>query len=160
VAPGLIINGRKGILPLLSMERWHDKDYLTVEHIAPQKSAGGWEGKIYEEPETVDLLGNLTLLPGAENGMVGNKSWNHKRALYRALSAESQPDLDKEKMACKNVGLTISLQGEKIFENAAYLPLCKSLGAKKDEWKLDFINDRSKRLAELAYDRISPWLKS
>lgn len=157
--PGLITNGRKGILPLLSIERWHDKDYLTVEHIAPQKSAGEWDAKIYEETETVDLLGNLTLLPGAENGMVGNKKWDHKRALYRALSADSETDLDKEKDACKKVGLTISLKGEEILKNATYLPLCKSLGSKSDDWKLDFINERSTRLAELAYDRISPWLQ-
>ncbi|MCE8532265.1 DUF262 domain-containing protein [Ruegeria pomeroyi] len=156
--PGLIIPGKKGILPLLSMERWHDKDYLTVEHIAPQKSAGGWDKEIHDDPETIDLLGNLTLLPGAENGMVGNKSWDHKRALYRALSAESQADLDNEKAECKKVGLTISLKGEEILQNASYLPLCKSLGAKSDDWKLDFIHDRSKRLAELAYDRIAVWL--
>lgn len=118
--PGLIENGRKGILPLLSLERWHDKDYLTVEHIAPQKFGGGWEKEIYDDPETVDLLGNLTLLPGAENGMVGNKGWDHKRALYKALSADSQAELNAQKEACKKVGLTISRKGEEILKNSTY----------------------------------------
>ncbi|WP_171172905.1 DUF262 domain-containing HNH endonuclease family protein [Ruegeria sp. HKCCA5929] len=157
--PGLIKKGRKGTLPLLSIERWHDKDYLTVEHIAPQKSAGGWDGSIFDDPETVDLLGNLTLLPGAENGMVGNRSWKHKRLLYRLLSAETDEELVERKADCKKVGLTISRKGEEILKNATYLPLCKSLADKSDEWTLEFLNSRSKRLAELSWERLSVWLE-
>lgn len=156
--PGLISNGRKGILPLLSSDVWNDKDYLTVEHIAPQKPVSGWDKNIYDDIETVDLLGNLTLLPAAENSMVGNKSWEHKRALYRAMSADSVSALEKEKEACKDIGLSISRKSAEILQNSSYLPLCKSLGEKGDAWSLGFIEERSKRLAELAFDRIAPWL--
>lgn len=157
--PGLISGGRKGLLDLLTPEKWQDKDYLTVEHIAPQSNGGTWKNELYEDPDTVDKLGNLTLLPGSENSLVGNKRWEHKRALYRILSSETQQEFDTNKTECKSVGLSLSRNSEEILERSSYLPLCRSLGQKKDEWDLVFVEKRSTRLAELAWDQISAWLR-
>ncbi|WP_170368869.1 DUF262 domain-containing protein [Ruegeria arenilitoris] len=156
--PGLIERGRAGVLPLLTTQHWHDKSYLTLEHIAPQSNSGDWEEEIYADPVTVDSLGNLTLLPGPENSIVGNKKWEHKKALYRILSAKNEEEFKSRKHECSKIGLSISLKAQDVLDNAKYLPMCESLAEKTDTWDADFIETRSKRLAELVWDRLSKWL--
>lgn len=155
---GLIELGRPNVLPLLASQHWFDRNYLTVEHIAPQSNSGNWPSGIYEDLSKVNALGNLTLLPGAENTMVGNRSWPHKRALYAILSAKTQEEFDARKDECGKIGLTISLKAEQVLGNAKYLPMCESLSKKADDWSAEFIDLRSKRLAELAWERLSPSL--
>ena len=158
--PGLIKAGRKGVLPMLTAQHWHDKSYLTLEHIAPQSNQSGWSTDIYEDLGKISALGNLTLLPGAENSVIGNRSWKHKRLFYSILSAKTQEDFDKGKAECGKIGLTISLKAQDVLDNAKYLPMCESLAAKTNDWTADFIDTRSKRLAELAWDRLNAWLQA
>ena len=72
---------------MLTLDRWNDDAYLTIEHIAPQSKNEGWREDIYSNPLLVNTLGNLTLLPQPENEMLGSKSWSHKQAVYRLLTS-------------------------------------------------------------------------
>ena len=156
--PGLVVSGRPGLLLMLTPKNWNNKDYLTVEHVAPQSGRSTWDQKIYEEPETVDLLWNLTLLPMRENSMVGDKEWRHKKALYQVLSAQDQAEFDQYIKNFASVGLSLSRKTKEILDEANYLPFCRSISQRVGDWDLDFIKKRSERLAELAWDRMIAWL--
>ncbi|ADE13303.1 protein of unknown function DUF262 [Nitrosococcus halophilus Nc 4] len=156
--PGLVIRGRKGLASMLALNRWRDKDYFTVEHIAPQSNTTGWQADIYDDADAINRLGNLILLPPNENSLLGNRSWEHKRLLYRVLAAEDQESFDKAKAACSAKGLTLSKKAEEILDKANYLGLCKSVASKNDDWSLGFIEKRSRCIAGLAWDRLAPWL--
>ena len=92
---GLIKAGRPGINPMLTLEQWNDDAYLTVEHIAPQSKNEGWREDIYSNPVLVNTLGNLTLLPQAENELLEDKSWTHKRAVYRLLTTKTSEEFER-----------------------------------------------------------------
>jgi uncharacterized protein DUF262/uncharacterized protein DUF1524 len=158
---GLVEKGRKGISPLLMLSQWNNEAYFTIEHIAPQSPGAGWDdGEIYSQPQTVDTLGNLTLLPKEENNVIGNKSWEHKRLMYSLLSAETQSEFDDIECKLSSVGLTLSKTADEVLKNATYLGLCKSVALYDQKWSLTIIEKRTQRFAELAWDRLAPWLFS
>lgn len=143
----------------LSYEIWNSKEVATVEHIAPQKGHDlGWDSKIYTQPHLVHCLGNLTLLPFEENSAVGNKSWKNKKKLYEAFAAETQDEVDKVIKAAQKLGFNFSKRTTEILKNkGVHLPLAKSV-CSVNNWTRKTIEDRSKNIAELAWDEISPWL--
>jgi hypothetical protein len=155
---GLIVRGRKDVSPMLKLERWQNGDYFTVEHIAPQSNSAGWDANIYDEPETVHVLGNLTLLPSAENSVIADKSWAHKRIMYRLLCAETHAEFDEVAKTAGKEGLTLSKTAEEVLNNAKYLGLLKSVASYDQDWSKTIIDLRSQRIAGLAWDRIKDWL--
>ncbi len=156
--PGLISKGRKGLCNMLSLERWRNSDYFSVEHIAPQTKTSDWKDDIYERADTIHCLGNLTLLPREINTIVGNKSWEQKRNLYRVLSAETPKSLEKAMGILNESDLVLGDRAQEILQQSPYLRLCASIALKDDDWTLDFIEKRSVRIAELAWDNIAHWL--
>jgi len=157
-APGLIKQGRPDVAPMMNLKRWYNEDYFTVEHIAPQNHEIGWDTAIYDDPDTIHRLGNLLLLPQDENSVAGNRSWDHKRLLYTLLSASDDSEFDAAKEACKKVGLNFGKKAEEVLEKSSYLGMCKSVTEMSEKWNTDFIEKRSKRIAELAWKRLAPWL--
>ena len=156
---GLIKAGRLGINPMLTLDRWKDDAYLTVEHIAPQSKNEGWREDIYSNPLLVNTLGNLTLLPEAENKLLGNKSWSHKRAVYRLLTTKTPEEFDLQAATLQEkIGLTLGKDAVTILSNARYLGLCESIAMVEDEWSAQVIEERTKCLAGLAWDRLALWL--
>jgi hypothetical protein len=155
---GLIVPGRKGVSPMLTLERWQEADYFTVEHIAPQSVTTGWATDIYEDPDTVHVLGNLTLLPHSENAVIANKPWAQKRMIYSLLSAETQVEFDKIAAELGKVGLTLSKTAQEVMNNAKYLGLCKSVAVYDKDWDKAIIELRSERIASLAWERLHAWL--
>ncbi|OYW83503.1 MAG: hypothetical protein B7Z26_00420, partial [Asticcacaulis sp. 32-58-5] len=157
--PPLIIRGTKGLAPTLKEEAWGANIHFSVEHIAPQAAnSPGWAAEIYEDVQTVDRLGNLTLLPTAENSYLGNKPWNQKHLIYRYLSAETPIDAQAIYAQFPTAGLTLSAIAKEILAGTSYMPMCKALSGPTLSWDVSLIDKRSVRIAELAYDRISPWL--
>jgi len=156
--PGLIVRGRSGVTPLLDIRNWRKRDYLTVEHVAPQRPGANWRNEIYEDPDTVATIGNLILLPSQENSIVANRSWEHKRALYAVMSSPTNESYDQAIQRCKKLGLNPSVKATDILNASSFLPLCKSLAQKEDDWSVDFIHKRSERLASLAWDVLAPHL--
>jgi hypothetical protein len=55
-------------------------------------------------------------------------------------------------------GIVISRSTEDILKLASYLPHVCAIAEVTDSWSPDLVKARSKRLAELAWDRLAPWL--
>lgn len=159
-APGLILKGRAGLMPMFNFAKFTSDDVSTVEHIAPQNpvSADGWDELIYENPVTVDTLGNLTLLPQVENSSIGNSSWVKKRHYYKMLAAETPASIDALMSQAKSMGVTISDSSEKIIERSKYLPMLRSISLVEGGWSSDLIAKRTECIGQLAWEKISPWL--
>jgi len=158
---GLIKRGRRGRRPMLTLDRWYDEGYFTVEHIAPQSGANlGWESDIYTEPKLVHLLGNLTLLPKEENSVIGSRSWGHKRLMYSLLSSDTPGEFDAIKSKLSAAGLTLSKSADEVLTKSSYLEICKSIIAYDQAWNLGIISKRTERFADLAWERLEPWLFS
>ena len=157
---GLVEKGRVGSNPMLRMDIWNDNKYFTIEHIAPQSQSSGWESDIYKEPSTVDMLGNLILLPQEENSVIGNRSWEHKKLMYKLLSSDSQNKFDKIQKELLRQQLSFTNTASTILNNSKYLGICNSVAVFNKEWSLAIIQERTKRFAELVWDRLEPWLFS
>ncbi|MFI5899824.1 DUF262 domain-containing protein [Streptomyces cyaneofuscatus] len=157
--PGLVTQGRKGLLNTLSLDRWNGADFATIEHIAPQHpGAGGWGTKIYEDSTTVHTLGNLTLLPKVENSSASDRSWELKRLMFRALSATTVEEAEKTLAVASSEGISLGQGAEAIIQRARYLPLVSSLAKRNEQWTEEFIRERSERLCSLAWDSLASWI--
>jgi hypothetical protein len=157
---GLVISGKKGILPLLNYSTWRKDALQTVEHIAPDKKSKEWTDDIYEDADLIHRLGNLTLLPLAENASISNSAWTRKRFFYKTLSASTMDEADRLLEQAKIQEIKISQSAEKLLSQSMYLPLVKSISTVDGDWTRELIEKRSTRLAELAWDNIFPLLQS
>jgi len=158
--PGLNVKGKKGLLDLFTLSNWKGDTSQTIEHIAPQnpkRAEPGWLE--YSDPETLtNKLGNLTLLPTSENSSVGNGSWARKRLVYKILSAETQDHLDVLMNKAKDENIDFSMSTTELLNNARYLPMVRAISKVNGDWSERLIEDRTRRIAELAWLKISPWL--
>lgn len=158
---GLIQRGRPDHSPMLELDIWNNHKYFTVEHIAPQSQSNDWRSDryddIYNDPDTIHTLGNLILLPGDANSVVSDKDWEYKRRIYQLLSSDTSKEFDDFMKRLVEDGITLNQTGANVLKNAKYLGICKSV-AVVDKWSLEIIQKRTKCLAELAWDRLKPWL--
>lgn len=155
---GLLISGKLGLLPLLTPEIWQGKDSQTVEHIAPQTASEGWLTSLYDDIDLIDHLGNLTLLPSIENSMVGNRPWVQKRLIYKILSAETLDEQEPLIQQAQQQGIDFSDSTQNLLMKSRYLPMVRAISMVEGDWTPDLIEQRSIRLAELAWNKIAPWL--
>ena len=154
--PGLVKPSRRGVLSLLDYDSWVDNINITVEHIAPQTpdNPSDWPDSLYRDPALIGCLGNLLLLPLSTNASLSNRSWIHKRAIYRILAAQSPDEAEAAFESALKVGVEVSqdiLAGE-------YMPLTASVAQFEEYWDIDIVERRSERLLGLAWDRLAPWL--
>lgn len=156
--PGLTVAGKTDLLRLLDFSHWRDDVSQTVEHIAPCTREDGWLDEIYDDDETIDRLGNLTLLPRSENASISNGSWAKKRLIYKILSAETSDELDPLLNHALQQGIAISESTAELLANSRYLPMAKAVSRIEGDWTLDLVESRSVRIAELAWKRIAPWI--
>ena len=138
-SPGLTVAGRVGLLPMLDFAHWRDDDSQTVEHIAPFTRGVGWLDEVYDDSETIDRLGNLTLLPRVENASLGNGSWARKRLIYKVLSAETSDELDPLLLQAQAQGIEISKSTAELLANSKHLPMTKAASSIEGDWTLDLV---------------------
>lgn len=154
--PGFRVAGRKGLLNMLSWEEW--KKDLTVEHVAPQEPGqGSWPGPLYEKPDIIECLGNLTLLPAAENSSFQNKSWSEKKEMYKVLSSSTPEELETCLLEAEDNGIQLGDTTKNLLRQGKYFPHLSAIH-QLETWDEEFIHKRSERLAELAWANLSPWL--
>ncbi|MCY3557406.1 MAG: DUF262 domain-containing HNH endonuclease family protein [Chloroflexi bacterium] len=155
--PGLVKEGRGNVLELLNYESWTNQANITIEHIAPQSETARelWPNDLYENPETIDRIGNLLLLPSNDNSSISDRPWSEKRAIYRVLAATTADEMEKLIAAARAEGIEIP---PGIAERTDYLPLTSSVGLLDDDWSLQIVEERSVRLLQLAWGRLAPWL--
>jgi hypothetical protein len=157
--PGLIKGGGRRNLELLTSQAWYDEAHVTVEHVAPESNSGKrWPAGLYKDARTVHQLGNLSLLPPLENIALADRDWEHKRLLLAIYAAESDADANAAITAAAKKGLTVSNKVREVAAGGKTLPLCKTLADYTGAWDASFVAKRSRRLAELAWDQITPWL--
>ena len=156
-SPGLLKRGVARSAPTLTME-WYYNTGLTVEHIAPQKALpvdSSFEPLIFRE-ERFQRLGNLTLLPGQENKMLGRRPWPEKQQYFR-LFAEA--DLEARRKQIRKLPDPLGEDTIEILLADAYLPFSVDLATfESDRWTAEQIVRRGECLAGLIWDRFAPSL--
>ncbi len=160
-APGLVNGDGRGNLSLLNPTLWHDESIATIEHVAPESNTSGrWAEAIYDDDSRmVHQLGNLTLLPAFENDVIADRDWTHKRALFAIFAAQSGREAENRLEEARRLGLTESAAISRIVRNGGQeLRLCQPIADYDGDWDGDFIRRRSRRLAELAWERCVEWL--
>lgn len=158
--PGLTIPGRSGLHKTLDPDAWREFSAMEIEHVAPQKGIGStWDQKIYEDHDTVDTLGNLTLLPKHQNIVMSNHSWTKKRAGFKALAARTAQEFDDVRAEAKAQELDLPGRGEEVLASANYSPLLVPLSKLSGNWDLEFVKKRSATLSEIAWANLHAWLK-
>lgn len=150
-SPGLIKHsGKKLALQYVSLDTWKSKDFLTIEHIAPQTPGGDWnQSKIYEDNRLINLLGNILLVSQSLNSSFGNRDWVLKKKLYSALSATDSEVANEILQSLPEELVGIATQELMIRQDEQ--PQFSSL-ANCTDFDPDFIKARTERLLGLAYD--------
>lgn len=156
---GLIERGRSGTNTMLNREQWNSSVNLTVEHIAPEAPSPGWPDDVYEDQRTVQRLGNLILLPEAENNFIANRPWVQKQVLYRLFSARTVAQARAAMRQANRFGFNPGKTANVLVEESMHLPMCLAIGQFDGEWNEAFIAQRSTRIAELAWRRLWTWLE-
>lgn len=155
--PGITIRGQKDLAPTIRANAWSSEVNYSIEHIAPQSNKPqGWKEELYDDAHTVHRLGNLILLPGDPNSYINKRPWEQKRQIYSYLCAKTADEAEAIKA---KFAFPISPPANRILGKSGYLSMCSAISLYDAEWNLNIVNQRSIRLAELAYDRIIGWLK-
>jgi hypothetical protein len=157
--PGLVKRGLRGRAPLFTFQYWTNESYYTVEHIAPRNPSDNWPEAFFKDPSTVHRLGNLILLPQEANSLIGDRPWKHKVMIYRLLAADTGDEQAQIEDLMKKEGLNLSKEGRIIIANADYNQTCKAITRINGDWSVDLIEKRSRRIAELAWQKLSKWIE-
>ena len=111
-------------------------------------------------PVGIKSLGNLVLAPQVANSSFSSRPWAQKRVLYKVLGAVSNEAANKILEDAKNgEGIEFGDSTQELVANSKHLPQLAALGDRKEEWTTEFIELRSRRLLELAYDELIQWLR-
>ena len=144
----------------LNYEKWISKDLGTLEHVAPEsrKSGDDWDKEIYSGLDTSKhTLGNLLLLPQKQNSIIQNNCWSKKKIFYQALMAENKGELESRRKEAKSIGFNFTNLTEKLLHKNGRLTFLDPVRNVED-WSAEFIKNRSRNIAGLAWDKIWPWL--
>lgn len=154
---GLDKSGVVGCMPTLEHSKWKAIEPLTIEHIAPQRPIEGssWD-PLLSIPQNSDSIGNLTLLLRNSNSIIGNKEWEDKRNIYQILCS-TNPEERMESI--RDLGFNVKGKTKDYLLSSHYWPCVQSLAkCNQESWTPELVHLRAKRLAELAWDNLSPWL--
>ena len=159
--PGLLT--REAIAPsddrvYLSSEKWTSKHYLTVEHVAPKlDKPEGWDEDIYANARLKNTLGNLVLLPAEENASLGKAAWVKKKIFYSALINHNIDNRKSDLNIAEQEGMYLKKKTKDIILGGVRLSMLDGMSDVED-WNAKFIEQRSRRLAALAWDQLRQWL--
>lgn len=152
---GLVVKGKDSVNPCLTLDKYTDIANFSLEHVAPQSNNGKWEIEIYETPDLVDSLGNLTLVSHALNSSMSNRMWAEKRVFYQVVGART-PEIAGQILAkaAESNGISFREQTRDILDVQKYMPNLVAIGNYEGKWTKEFIEARSKHLYGLAWDEL------
>jgi hypothetical protein len=78
--------------------------------------------------------------------------------MYRVLSTPTLDDFEERLAEAKNENIDLSASTKEILEVAEFLPHVRAISEVGADWSPELVKQRSVRLAELAWDRLAPWL--
>jgi len=158
---GLMKLGVSNSNPYLKLEKWNSSDLKHIEHIAPKENTNKqWDEKLYDlNSKFYDTIGNLTLLPAPVNISASNKSWEEKLLYYKHL-AEKDPDKVQElSIKAKNKGINLNKDTITMLQNSNYSShIAPLLDFEGGAWDSNTVEDRTVRVLEVVWDKISNWL--
>jgi hypothetical protein len=161
-APGLWQLGRLSTFDALTFSMWSGDDTATLEHVAPQKKGAGdgwdWSEQLYEEEDTINLLGNLVLFPGDTNSSLGNQAWRYKRAVYGVLASTRDDEFDAAMASVAADGIQLSDSTKQFLQNHKHLRQMQAFANLPGPWDKEAVLKRTENLAELAWERLSTWI--
>ena len=138
----------------LTYAKWNDVRYQSVEHIAPNTDgAKGWKVDILSNSRIRNSLGNLTLLPIKENSHISNSEWAKKKLFYEALCANSLSDRQAKLKYAESLSKPFKKTTWNVVEKSPKLSILEGISSPID-WSKNVIEERSKRLLELAWDEL------
>ncbi len=143
----------------LNYATWNNPIYATVEHVAPNSTQEfGWEG-VYDNSQTKNSLGNFVLLPSLQNIELGTYKWDIKKRFYHALS--SSDEAQRKKLLSQAIDNGYSIKPARRNELISKATASRMLAGiyKVENWDKNFIEKRSKRLCELAWDELIKWIR-
>lgn len=152
-AKGHLIRGASGTWRTRSLDVW--RDHYSVEHIAPQRKRStdsSYATALYDEGD-INRLGNLTLLPPDLNGLVGNQPWPFKRDVFKMVSKTNK----RHRVAALKKGdlYRLGAKSKALLESSNFIPFCKFVAEYPSATiDRDFIAERGRRLAYLAWERL------
>lgn len=162
--PGRIKIGRPGCSKYWAFDNWISVDLKTIEHIAPQSpqpNDNPWDPSLYEQDvETYQCIGNLTLLPQNYNTSASNKSWKEKLLYYKCLAEKDPQKLENIKAVAKEKNIVLNDNTISILQNASYNNHVESIIIlnESDNWSKTLVENRTRDILNIIWDRISPWL--
>ncbi len=157
--PYLMKKGKPNSNPVLSYDGWFHDVCETVEHIAPQnpKSAAEWDKRIYQDSIIRHTLGNLVLVPSAENNELANANWKIKRLYFEAFSCPDKAKIDQIIKKAKENHTPFSKKAALLLKSGAFNFMAGPIGS-VEEFDADVIQERSENIANLAWEELHKWL--
>ena len=160
---GLMKKGALGVSKYLDDSSWRSTDLKTIEHVAPQSNENGtWDVNIYSD-QLEHSIGNLTLLPVDINSSIGNKSWQEKVLYYKHLALDDPGKSQNIRDEALHEGYILADETLELLTSARYASHMKSIVDFADAdkaWDKVFIEKRAKRICELLWDELHPWLEN
>ena len=150
--------GSPGALDMLIWNKWRED--LTIEHVAPQEpdsEQNDWPKPLYEKPDLLNYLGNLTLLPSAENSSLNNKSWSKKKEMYYVLSGPTLEERKARLADARDRAVDLPESTENLLREGKYFRHLSTI-CNVEKWDEKFVQKRSRRLAKLVWKNIAAWL--
>ena len=147
---------------LLNIRTWKGSRYQTLEHIAPQniKDSKDWDNQIYRDGELLpNCLGNLTLLPEAENSAIGNNTWELKKIYLSCFSAADVNQVKIQLERLKSKGINVRKNTIEIMTSnfALGLPVTSILAV--SSWNKEVILERQNNFSLILWDQACESLK-
>ncbi|WP_423147923.1 GmrSD restriction endonuclease domain-containing protein [Rubrolithibacter danxiaensis] len=145
--------------PFLRLSQWKNPDFQTIEHIAPERSEGDWSTSLYGLDKLYHSVGNLTLLPNGVNISASNRGWKEKVLYYKHLSEQDIDKLVELANKAKAAGIELAENTVKMLQGSNYSSHIAHILTYEDaEWNAEIVQKRAKKILELLWDRIAPWI--
>ena len=159
----LRVRGRKEVNCFLSLKAWDSAPCQTIEHIAPQDNTNWLTSgtDVYEKDRndnnSIDFIGNLTLLPRGENASLSNKGWKDKKNIYKFLAAKTVDEMEQLILCIPEEDKS---ELKKLRDKTdKYLQFAEAISNCGDSvWTKALIQKRGERILELAWDSLHSWL--
>lgn len=136
---------------------WSRSAFRTIEHVAPQsrKEKTDWDIRLWDNPDSVNTIGNLTLLPDVENAEASNHSWSKKSLLYSAFVCETEAEVERVISNANKLGENFSNKTIQYLKSEESRRLAHLQGLiKVEKWNLDLVMKRGRNIAGAMWQEI------
>jgi len=159
---GLIKVGRINSANYLCMSKWLSADLKTIEHVAPQSNKNNlWDENLYDtQTKPFQSIGNLTLLPQELNSSAGNKGWKEKLLYYKSVAERDPAKIVELETIANNADVELNSNTVRILQNSQFNQHVESISAmsENDNWDKEMVEQRTDRILDIVWDRISKWI--